>query len=279
MHEIPLVIFTVLAQAVAGSFILLCALRLAYPQQLGGNSQLLQRCFLCLWSIFAIAGLAATTHLGQPLRAANVLFGLAHLSPMSVEIIMVSIFGALGTGSSLLLWRKADSRLVNILLLTAALAAIGQLFAIANVYSLPTVYLWSNHWTPINLVFSGLITGSMLTSLLLNTCQIQPVKTPLKLSALKPILAIIFLLTLVLSTAYAMQLTEQLHKLGASLPVWLQLLQIGRISLLAIGFISCLVIKLNTYKSTPLLLATLTVLTAEILGRILFYELGLLQQL
>lgn len=279
MHELPLVIFTVLAQAVAGSFILLCALRLAYQQHLGGNSQLFQRSLLCLWPIFAIAGLAATTHLGQPLRAPNVLFGLAHLSPMSIEIVMVSIFGALGAGSSLLLWRKVDSRLVNILLFIATLAAIGQLFAIANVYSLPTVYLWRTHWTPINLTFSGLITGSLLTTLLLHICQTKASKTVLDLGLLPPILGTIFLLALILSAAYSMHLTEQLHRLGASLPDWLQLLQISRISLLAIAFIGCLAIKINACKKPHLLLATFAVLAAEFLGRIFFYELSLLQQL
>ncbi|MCV5649045.1 dimethyl sulfoxide reductase anchor subunit, partial [Escherichia coli] len=81
-----------------------------------------------LWPLLALAGLAALTHLGQPLRALNVLFGLKHLSPMSLEIVMVLIFSLLGLSTSFLLLKKVKGAPLLLCAVLAALAAIGVLF-------------------------------------------------------------------------------------------------------------------------------------------------------
>ncbi|HIC8332156.1 TPA: DmsC/YnfH family molybdoenzyme membrane anchor subunit [Escherichia coli] len=63
-------------QAVAGSFILLWLIKLIPAAQLQTSGQQFSLAIFSLWPLLALAGLAALTHLGQPLRALNVLFGL-----------------------------------------------------------------------------------------------------------------------------------------------------------------------------------------------------------
>ena len=43
--------------------------------------------------MLGVWGALAMTHLGQPLRAFNVVFGLAHFSPLSLEIATTGAFG------------------------------------------------------------------------------------------------------------------------------------------------------------------------------------------
>lgn len=91
MHELPLVFFTVFTQSAVGAFILLLiggAMGLVAPRRkaIGLFS------VMCLFGLGVIVG---TFHVGQPLRALNMLLRVGH-SPMSNEIVLSAAFAALG---------------------------------------------------------------------------------------------------------------------------------------------------------------------------------------
>lgn len=100
MHELPLVFFTVFTQSAVGAFILLLiggAMGLVAPRRkaIGLFS------VMCLFGLGVIVG---TFHVGQPLRALNMLLRVGH-SPMSNEIVLSAAFAALGgLGAHLLPW-------------------------------------------------------------------------------------------------------------------------------------------------------------------------------
>lgn len=90
MHELPLVFFTVFTQSAVGAFILLLiggAMGLVAPRRkaIGLFS------VMCLFGLGVIVG---TFHVGQPLRALNMLLRVGH-SPMSNEIVLSAAFAAL----------------------------------------------------------------------------------------------------------------------------------------------------------------------------------------
>ncbi|HFI5889714.1 TPA: dimethyl sulfoxide reductase anchor subunit family protein [Escherichia coli] len=275
MHELPLVFFTVLMQAVAGSFILLWLIKLIPAAQLQTSGQQFSLAIFSLWPLLALAGLAALTHLGQPLRALNVLFGLKHLSPMSLEIVMVLIFSLLGLSTSFLLLKKVKGAPLLLCAVLAALAAIGVLFAIANVYFLPTVSLWSTPWTVINFVFSGILSGSLLSALLLYAFRNRNGSSTSFIYIMKPIWGAVLFLFILFSCGYLFTLNGEI----SAIPVWLKAIQVIRILLLASAFLCCLLMNLSTQITGKLAAVTTAVIIAELLGRVFFYELILLQQL
>ncbi|MEE3650076.1 MULTISPECIES: dimethyl sulfoxide reductase anchor subunit family protein [unclassified Brenneria] len=160
MHELPLVFFTVFTQSAVGAFILL--LVAAQLQQI--DRRRLAVGLFAVMCLFGAALLVGTFHVGQPLRAINMLFR-AGSSPMSNEIALSGIFSAIGglAALGLLLNRGAD-RLFLALAWLAAVVGIFFLAAIPRVYQLPTVVTWDNHYTTAMMILTALIGGGALAA-------------------------------------------------------------------------------------------------------------------
>lgn len=94
LHELPLVFFTVFAQAVVGAFIGLCVVLLT--SQGKASADRLHYAMTVLWVLMALGFVASTTHLGSPERAFNALNRVG-ASDLSNEIFTGSIFFALGS--------------------------------------------------------------------------------------------------------------------------------------------------------------------------------------
>lgn len=122
MHELPLVFFTVFTQSAVGAFILLLiggAMGLVAPRRkaIGLFS------VMCLFGIGVVVG---TFHVGQPLRALNMLLRVGH-SPMSNEIVLSAAFAALGGLGALGLLLNRATPLCNALVWLAAIGRGGLL--------------------------------------------------------------------------------------------------------------------------------------------------------
>lgn len=116
MHELPLVFFTVFTQSAVGAFILLL---------IGGAMGLVapRRKAIGLFSVMCLFGLGVvvgTFHVGQPLRALNMLLRVGH-SPMSNEIVLSAAFAALGGLGALGLLLNRATPLCNALVWLAAI--------------------------------------------------------------------------------------------------------------------------------------------------------------
>lgn len=160
MHELPLVFFTVLAQASAGLLILSVVNRLVFAKQYDEerNKTMLLVCF----GIVALAGICAIFHLGRPLRAINALFGLGR-SPMSNEIFSCAVYGGLVLVCVLLSYLRPGLKGVQLAVqVLAAIAGVVLLLLIPAVYSFPTVTQWSTSFTQAQMILAAFTLGGAL---------------------------------------------------------------------------------------------------------------------
>ena len=168
MDHLSLVFFTVLAQASIGLFIVLGILHFTVKP----TNNTLSKGFLFVWPLFGVAILFSLTHLGQPLRAFNVLTGLAHGSPLSIEIASSIIFGGFGFVYTVLQWFKLGSELLRkSLLIVTMMIGLWLLLAISNVYTLEGVVAWSSLLTPLQFFSTGLLLGVASAIVIIHVIQ------------------------------------------------------------------------------------------------------------
>ncbi|KEI70101.1 dimethyl sulfoxide reductase anchor subunit family protein [Endozoicomonas elysicola] len=169
MEHLSLAIFTVLAQCAAGLLMVTGVIQLMAGNVLTtGNMRLLNRHYVLALVILGAALIASITHLGQPFRAMNVIYGLLHSSPLSMEILAISAFGgALLLFTGLQVRTMQQNGLSKNLLILTVLLAVALVQAIANVYTLSAVAAWDTPLTSIQFFRTALTIGSSLAALLI----------------------------------------------------------------------------------------------------------------
>lgn len=157
MEQLPLVFFTVLAQAAAGLAFVLCGLKLVEGKR--NENSFFTKGYAAVLAVITIAGIASLTHLGQPFRAMKMLAGLGHGSPLSFEILSVSMFAAVVGLVAFLNYKKQDR--ANDALLSVLAAAVGfvMVIMISRVYNIPTVDVWHSPLTVIQFLTTAIVLG------------------------------------------------------------------------------------------------------------------------
>ncbi len=169
MEHMSLVIFTILAQCAAGLLVVTGLIQLMAGNLLStGHIRVLNRHYVLALIILGAALIASITHLGQPFRAMNVIYGLFHNSPLSMEIMAISAFGgALLLFTGLQVRTTKQNAINKKLLIITLLLAVALVQAIANVYTLPAVAAWDSSLTSMQFFRSALTIGSSLAALLI----------------------------------------------------------------------------------------------------------------
>ena len=252
MHELPLVFFTVFTQSAVGAFILLL---------IGGTLGQVdrQRMAVGLFSamcLFGVGVLLGIFHVGQPLRALNMLLRVGH-SPMSNEIVLSAVFATLGgLGALGLLLNRGAASLCKGLVWLAAAVGVVFIFAIPQIYQLPTVVTWRTSYTTVMMVLTPMIGGGILAGLF-----------GLRLGLLVSVLAI--LVSFCLRPGYILTLMDADGMLTAAQSSWFT----AQVVLLAVGIVGVLAwVRLKTNVAV-LATTSLVVIAAELVGRIAFYNL------
>ncbi|WP_249977534.1 DmsC/YnfH family molybdoenzyme membrane anchor subunit [Vreelandella olivaria] len=271
-HELPLVVFTVLAQCAVGAFILLGALMLSGRLE-GATLRRLNRPMLIIWVLMGVAFAASTLHLGSPLRAPNALLRLGG-SWLSNEIFFGSLFFALGGLFWLLtLLDKGTPLLRMVLLGIAMLFGIAFMYATIRVYMIPTVPTWNTPFTPLGFFLTSVIGGALLAQLLLSLSD----QGHRLLARLLPWLgALALAVALGSSVAHAMSLAgiQSAIQSAVDLIPHYQSLLLIRLTLLATVLALWLfALRSQRHQTLMLSLSFVVVLAAEMLGRNLFYNL------
>ncbi|MBN6042495.1 dimethyl sulfoxide reductase anchor subunit [Citrobacter sp. ku-bf4] len=252
MHELPLVFFTVFTQSAVGAFILLL---------IGGTLGQIEarRMAIGLFSVMCLFGvgiLLGIIHVGQPLRALNMLLRVGH-SPMSNEIVLSAVFATLGgLGSLGLLLNRGATALCKALVWLAAVVGVVFILAIPQIYQLPTVVTWRTSYTTVMMVLTPLIGGGILAGLF-----------GLRLGLLVSVLAI--LASFCLRPGYISTLMSADDVLTAAQTNWFT----AQAVLLALGVIGVVVWARLKTNVAVLATAALVVIAAELVGRIAFYNL------
>ncbi|MFD2015563.1 dimethyl sulfoxide reductase anchor subunit family protein [Vibrio olivae] len=159
MHELPLVFFTVLAQASAGLFILMTLNKLIIKQP---DDKAMFVSGVISLVIVGVAGFSAILHLGQPFRAINALFGTGR-SPMSNEIVSCSIYGGLLFAHLAVSYlRPQMTNAIKASRIATAIAGIALLVLIPKVYTIETIPQWNTSYTMIQMLLAAFTAGGAL---------------------------------------------------------------------------------------------------------------------
>lgn len=253
MHELPLVFFTVFTQSAVGAFILLL---------IGSAMEAIdtRRMSIGLFSMMCLFGLGVIIgifHVGQPLRALNMLFRVGY-SPMSNEIALSAAFSALGgLGALGLLLNRGGMALWKVLIWLAAAVGVVFLLAIPQIYQLPTVSTWRSSYTTAMMVLTPLIGGGALAALF----------GVRRLGLIVSVLAI--LASFCLRPGYMSTLMSADGILTAAQTSWFT----AQAALLALGVMGAVVYTRLRKGRTMLATMALVVIVAELAGRIAFYNL------
>lgn len=256
MKELPLVFFTVLAQASAGAFILM---QICSSMKKINQNQANKIAMISLVMV-VIAGISALTHLGQPLRAINALFGMGR-SPMSNEIITCGLFGGLVflyvVGN---LKKTIPEATVNIFGYLGAIAGLALIILIPSVYQLETIPAWNTSFTCLQMVLTAVICGGAIM-----TANNVGGKAWL-LTAIATV--VLFALTPGYFS-FLSQANVQFHQ--QDMLFWgakYALLALGLVMLIAAAFMTK-----GTQNARLAVLASVLIVVGEIAGRIGFYDL------
>lgn len=253
MHELPLVFFTVLTQSAVGAFILLMisgTLGHIEPRRLAIGLF----ASVCLFGLGVVMGIF---HVGQPLRALNMLFRVGH-SPMSNEIVLSAVFGALAGLAALgLLLNRGAMRLFTGLAWLAAIIGVVFIFAIPRIYQLPTVAAWRTSWTTAMMVLTPFIGGGALAAAL----GVRRSGVIVSLVAIA--------VSFCLRPGYLSEILMADGALASAQASWFT----AQAVLLMAGVVAALAF-LRSKSAPTLLFATASlVIAAELVGRIAFYNL------
>ncbi|KJG12115.1 dimethyl sulfoxide reductase anchor subunit family protein [Photobacterium iliopiscarium] len=165
--ELPLVVFTVLAQTAVGGYITMAG-RLSQMDSIAKQRQPLVLSMFILWAFMAIGFAASTMHLGSPLRAFNALNRVGY-SGLSNEILTGSLFFALGGIYWLAeLFKIANAHLLKIARLVVSIAGVIFMAAMIKVYLINTVPVWDSSFTYVEFIGTVLMSGVLLGYVLLN---------------------------------------------------------------------------------------------------------------
>ncbi|CNH57984.1 anaerobic dimethyl sulfoxide reductase subunit B [Yersinia frederiksenii] len=154
MHELPLVFFTVLGQTAVGLFALVWL-----SNKLGLTTALQLKQANIVGLILMLVGLIiGTLHVGQPLRAMNMLLGVGR-SPMSNEILLSSLFVAMACGTVFFSVMVKNTVLAALCNVATVIFGLAFAWSITQVYQLDTVPSWDTSYTALQLWMTVLVGG------------------------------------------------------------------------------------------------------------------------
>ncbi|STY63429.1 dimethyl sulfoxide reductase anchor subunit [Mannheimia haemolytica] len=167
LHELPLIIFTVLTQAVVGCWLLFSFI-LCRDNSEQSRSYLHKVMFIPL-ALLAMGFIASVMHLGSPLRAFNSLNRVGQ-SMLSNEIASGAAFFALAALYWLLaMLGKMPRGIAKIWLILTACIGLLFMYMMNNLYHISTVPTWNTVFTSWHFYLTVVIGGSALGYALLKS--------------------------------------------------------------------------------------------------------------
>ena len=163
--EWPLIAFTLLSQTGVGFFLLFTVpLALSGTGTGASDIRLLRlRSLLFVLALLAAAAALSFFHLGKPFNAYRALNNVrtSRLSrEIFFELLVLSVLGLL----ALLEWKRMGNSgalsLIGLYLL-AALAGVGLVWTMADIYRLEAVPVWNNAMTPFSFFMTAFVLGAL----------------------------------------------------------------------------------------------------------------------
>ncbi|PMN89880.1 dimethyl sulfoxide reductase anchor subunit family protein [Enterovibrio norvegicus] len=271
MSELSLVFFTVLAQSAVGMFIALGFVELFFkPERKGMNIA-----FMASLALLGLGAMASVTHLGQPFRMFNVMFGLAHLSALSLEIVALSLFGGAAFTYTTLRVLNIQPMLQKLTLPAAMALGVVFILAIVNVYRLPTVLSWNSHWTTFQFLMTAGVVGPIAAAMALRVLAPQLGQTQVCADRALGMTALITMaVSLIGFGGYAVWLGQLEAYTNPFAIANAEAFTMARIGLMASGVVlfASQALRGNNKNAGVTIAAFLMVVMAELSGRAFFYD-------
>lgn len=162
-REWALIAFTILAQMAVGSFLILGLVHFFAARKSGmaEADRLSDRALITIGPLMVLALIVSLFHLGNPLNAYRAVGHVAS-SWLSREILCSVLFTVVGAVFAFVQWRKLTTFTVrNIIAWLAAIVGLVLVFAMSQVYRLPTQPAWDTLATPISFFVTTLLLGSL----------------------------------------------------------------------------------------------------------------------
>ena len=273
-HEWPLVFFTLLTQLAVGAFLLWGLAAMLVPAPNPFSTGLVPASVLLVVLLALGSGaLAASFHLGRKIGA---VFSLSNwrTSWLSREAMFSAGFGLLALAAlGLQLTTPGFGWLDRLVILLGTVAGIALVLMISRLYRLRTVPAWDHWGTPVSFLATSLMTGAVMLRLIWLLSGRSGYGDLLSAWTVRILGVLILVLVAVQILVFGIQTLELTHKSGAGAEsvrlMWgkYRLVVVSR--WLAAGFGAFLPILGETVLL--ILLASLLLLSSEILGRFLFY--------
>lgn len=270
-HEWPLVLFTVLGQCVAGGLIVSGCGWFTVARERPARTRLVRAMFL-LWLLMGVGFLASVMHLGSPLRMFNSLNRVG-ASALSNEIAAGSLFFAVGG-----LWwlaaffDKLPAAFGKAWLVISMALGLAFVWMMSRVYQIETVPTWRNGYTTVGFFLTVLLGGPLLGALVLRLARVR--FSPAGFARVSAAALLLSVAVIVMQGQTLAGIHSSVQQASALIPDY-GLLQVIRLALLVAG-LSCWItplIRRTEPRTLSLIAGFVLVLTAEIVGRILFYGL------
>ncbi|MFF0745518.1 dimethyl sulfoxide reductase anchor subunit family protein [Streptomyces sp. NPDC004111] len=184
LHELPMILFTVLAQLAVGVFTVVAVLRIvaaARGRETGERvEELTNPALYAAWIALCAGLLASMFHMNDVFHVLNV-FRHVGSSWLSREIVLGMVFAGLGLCCVAAQWfRWGGAGLRRALTALAALAGLVLVHAMSMIYySLVTVPAWHNWRTPVAFHTTALLLGTLVVATALAlTARFRPQSDP-----------------------------------------------------------------------------------------------------
>lgn len=277
IHEIPLIIFTVLAPASAIAFLLLVIeLFRDRASKLGekdGNRSLIKSMWL-VWVVLIVGFVAAGLHLKMPLHAPFALLGIGS-SPLTNEVVAGVVFMGLGAVWWLLEFLgKLPPVISRIWAVVAALAGLVFIYFISIAYNIPTVPTWDAFPTQFTLTLIGIVAGPLLAEVVMSLSKL-PVDRHRQVSwlAIGGAAAVLFAAGVGMQIVDAGQIRSAFNHAVDLIPLYREILMWSFV-LMAIGFIVWGISLFRNWNSPVMFLIGFVILSLGLMAaRLLFYSL------
>lgn len=291
-REWALLIFTILGQTAAGTFLVLLIVRTFIKSKAGVEQadKLTTFPLYIVVPVMALALLSSLFHLGSPL---NIIKAVPNLTSswLSREVVISVIFTVLAVLYTFMYWRKIGSEQAKTILgWITALVGIFQVYGMAMVYMIRTQPAWNTLATPVSFFTTALLLGVLTVAAGLIVSYSRLSKAPAKqtellrgvlqgLALASIILLGIEFLVLPLYMAYLSSLgsaaVQTLNLMtgsfGSTLALRLILVFIGAGLLAAYLYRNASIPGKESTLSTLIYSALALVLVSEVMGRFIFY--------
>ena len=291
-REWALLIFTILGQTAAGTFLVLLIVRTFIKSKAGVEQadKLTTFPLYIVVPVMALALLSSLFHLGSPL---NIIKAVPNLTSswLSREVVISVVFTVLAVLYTFMYWRKIGSEQAKTILgWITALVGIFQVYGMAMVYMIRTQPAWNTLATPVSFFTTALLLGVLTVAAGLIVSYSRLGKAPAQqtellrgvlqgLALASIILLGIEFLVLPLYMAYLSSLGSaavqtlnlMMGSFGSTLALRLILVFIGAGLLAAYLYRNASIPGKESTFSTLIYSALALVLVSEVMGRFIFY--------